>query len=138
MLKLNIDTYVNNTKTQDFEKIGYTYEKYFKNLQSKLDEIGQIVVEGIQEGILNRSYPGGNIDVKRGGTPLYLTGELYRSIVKQKVNDSEVDVYIQGNRSKIGMYQQNNGREFFGIYQNTEQQIDNLLKEIVSDITKNG
>ena len=135
MFRLDCDLTVNGKPAKFSEYSKELYDKYFKTLQKKLDDIGEIVVEGIQSGIINRDYPGGELDVKRGGIPLYNTGQLYNSLTKIRINDSEVDVYINGDRSKIGMYQQQKGREFFGIYESTETQIENLLKNIVSDIT---
>lgn len=133
MLKFENEVYVNGVKTNDLTKIVTNLDKYFEKLQKKLDEIGEIVVSGIKEGIMSRNYPGGDMDVQRGGTPLYNTGQLYNSITKQRVNGEEVDVFINGNRSKIGMYQQQKGREFWGIYESTEQKINQLLQQIVSD-----
>lgn len=140
MLKFNIETIVDSNKTNDFSKVyDDRFKNYFEILSKRLDELGNIVAEGIKENITSRNYPGGSIDVQRGGTPLYDTGELYNSIAKSRINDTEVDVYINGDRSKIGLWQHKGeykggvAREFWTITQPIQDKINEMLEQIFSN-----
>ena len=138
MLKLDFTIEVDGKQIRNYSQLyDNRFEKYYRTLEAKLDELGEIVIEGIRENIMSREYPGGDIDVKRGGIPLYNTGQLYNSITKSKINAEEVDVFIEGNRSPIGLWQYlgtykgGHKREFWDINQSVENKINEILNQII-------
>lgn len=136
-LQFTTETTVNGVVQTDLTKITEVYDAYFKNLQKKLDDIGKIVVAGIRENISTRNYEGGFKPVhNKSGTPLIDTGQLYNSIISERIDDGEVDVFINGDRSIVGSKQWELGRHFFTIERNTQARIDEILKMVMSEAVK--
>lgn len=109
--------------------------------ESKLDDIAEVIQSRIQDNLFrSKEYLGGPAEpnrpltiAKKGhGKVFFHTGELYRSILKDRISDKEREVFVAEGRSQIAYWLQYGTRKmkprpFFGITPEAMAEIKNIL-----------
>jgi len=142
MIKFKLDTSVNGSKTQNFEKqIITSIENFTKLNDSTLSKIANLlnnkVVENLQQG---KDIRGNAVAPKKqpNGKPIFQnSGQLLKSITQQQVNKNEWNIFVNANRSTIASFLQTGTdtmppREFFGVSAQTEKEVDTILDQSFS------
>lgn len=150
MVEIKFTTLVDGKNVQDISipLVDY-FDKLKLNVTEKLGQLADIVNQGVKDNIDSGTDIYGKAFAKltpstllrKKGTILKESGALYNSINTQKVNNDLYEVFVNGNRSNIGLYLQQGrvdmkAREWFGISPITENKIDNFLQSIMNDEVK--
>lgn len=109
--------------------------------EQKLDEITALVKEKIEENLFHsKTYFGEAVEpnapmtirLKGHGKVFFDSGELYRSVLSNRISTLEREVFIASGRSHIAMWLQYGtkhmpARPFFGISDETLTKIQNII-----------
>lgn len=128
---------------KSFQMILPEIEKEINISDSQLYDIAKVIKEDIENNLkTGRDYMGNavkplaqsTIDRKGHARVFFETGDLFKSILYQKVSTNYYEVFVASARDQILTYlQQGNrannlpSREPFGISKNAENQIDKIL-----------
>ncbi|MDD5362297.1 MAG: hypothetical protein PHN88_09205 [Ignavibacteria bacterium] len=134
---------INLNSEQTFQNIEKSIDDKAKDINKKLVKAKEKIAEMIKESIEQNLYSGldyrGNIVApkKRGGRIFFETGELFKSVFNQNVNEFLSTIYIGSARDVIVGYLTNGtenmvSRPFFGL----NPDIDEKVEKIISDIFK--
>ena len=144
MLKIELGTYVNGSQTQNFDsQIISSIEKFTKLNDSTLSKIANLLKQGVEKNLQSGTdIFGGAVQGKKvaNGKPIFQnTGELLKSVMQQQVAKDEWNIFINSNRSQIASYLQTGTdtmppRQFFGISDSTDKQIDTILNQSFSTL----
>jgi hypothetical protein len=144
MLKFSFETYIDGKQTQNLEsQIITSFQKYSKINESTLQKIVTKIKQGQQSNLKQGLDVFGKAVAPKkipNGKPIFVdSGELLQSVADNKISSNEWDIFISANRSRIAQHliQGRSNmvpRQFFGISDTLNREIDNILEQDYSKI----